>query len=172
MRTTPPLGEPTAFCDKHPVPEHGLVQARTPCCAGRCSRTPSSCIRRGLDQRCAVVKNFFLPHVPAARSHSPLQSSIIARIVWRSRNIATLVVQGLSADTLLSSAVDEDGVLVRQGCTASVEYGFGLVTLSLTHGAPSARAAQAPGVKTGNSELMESYVKEKVKEVEALDPEM
>ena len=29
-----------------------------------------------------------------------------------------------------------------------------------------------PGAKTGNSELMESYVKEKVKEVEALDPEM
>ena len=31
---------------------------------------------------------------------------------------------------------------------------------------------QVPGAKTGNSELMESYVKEKVKEVEALDPEM
>ena len=34
--------------------------------------------------------------------------------------------QGLSADTLLSSAVDEDGVLVRRCCRASLKGCTGL----------------------------------------------
>ena len=80
--------------------------------------------------------------------------------------------QGLSADTLLTSAVDEDGVLVRCRCRASLIYGMGLAASSARTKRQVNSLGQVPGAKTGNSELMESYVKEKVKEVEALDPEM
>ena len=80
--------------------------------------------------------------------------------------------QGLSADTLLTSAVDEDGVLVRRRCRASPIYGMGLAASPARTERQVNSLGQVPGAKTGNSELMESYVKEKVKEVEALDPEM
>ena len=80
--------------------------------------------------------------------------------------------QGLSADTLLSSAVDEDGVLVRRCCRASLDCGWGWLPQQPRTERQVTSLGQVPGAKTGNSELMESYVKEKVKEVEALDPEM
>ena len=71
--------------------------------------------------------------------------------------------QGLSAEMLLSSAGGEEGAEVRRVLGAL--------------NAPSVRSlrrpvAQALAVRRGDSELMDAYVKEKVKEVEALDPEM